>query len=418
MLLSILNPGSSIAPSAFPYSGGQHINDYSSLIWTERFRDYGEFQLNIPFSNASANIFWPGQLLGIQESSHVMLAETQQEVVNDQGYRDVVVTGRSAESIIEDRVLWAPQGSTLTLARQYNDLDAALIYIWQAILNNTTSDVGYTVARPSNISVNGKLSDVMLTDSVYNGTTTGLQKILVNLGQIGPTVRNFLLASNLGLRCVKPPSNVVGIYSVTVDPVNGANKGAITKTLLAGNSLETRLRFDVYKGTDRSVTNPVSVALVYLSSEAGHLDNVNVATTYREFVTNTVHGIDSTHYYGSTTSVPMTADFRIRHRYIDASSLVSGMAVADYPAVIAKDQQRYFQEHCNRAVLTADLTINSPFIYGRDYFLGDTVMLRYKDRTRRSLVNEYTRIDDAEGTREYPGFIAWDDIRAGVLNDW
>lgn len=416
MHLFILNPGSAVATTQYPYQGGRHVNDYSSLIWTERFRDYGEFQINIPRNAGSSDIFWPGLLVGIQESNQVMLAETQQELVNDQGYIDVVVRGRSAESILEDRVLWAPQGGELTLARQYSDLDAALLYIWGAVLNDTTSDVGYTVARPSQISASSKISDAILTDSVYKGVAFPLEKRVVSLGQMGPTIRKFLLESNYGLRCIRPTSNVSGLYSVTVDPVNGANKGLITKTLLSGTT--DKLRFDVYAGVDRSVTTPATDQLIYLSGEAGHLDNIDVATTYKEFITHTVHGVDITHYYGYTTGLPVRSDFFTRQRFVDASAVTNGLPEADWPGVVGKQQKLYFQTHTNRAILTADLTSNTPFVFGTHYNLGDTVKLRYKTRTRRSLVTEYTRIDDAEGHREYPSFVAWDEITSGVLNDW
>lgn len=414
MQLFVLNPGSAVAGSPGPYHGGRLINDYSSLVWTDRFRDYGEFQLNIPRDAASADVFFPGLLLGIQESQCVMLAETQREMVNDQGYRDIVVTGRSAESIIEDRVLWAPQSAASVLPKTYTYLDAILLYLWQAVLNNTTSDVAYTVARPSQISTNSKISDALVTDSARSGGS--LRKITVSLGQIGPQIRGWLNLINHGLRCLRPPSGVNGADSITVDPINGANKGKITRTPMSGTT--TKLRFDVYKGVDRSKVPASSGKYILLSDEAGHLDNVSVATTYREFVTNALHGIDDTHYYGSSTSLTAKKDFGIRHRYIDASQLVSGMVAADYPDVISDAQKEYYQTHTNKAILSADLTTNVPFIYGTDYLLGDTVLLTYKGRTRRSLVNEYTRIDDLEGQRDYPGFLAWDEIESGVVRDW
>lgn len=416
MHLFILNPGSGVSPSPHPYRGAQSISDYSSLVWTERFRDYGEFQINIPRSALSATRFWPGTLLGIQESDQVMLVETQRERVNSQGYLELILTGRSAESIIEDRVLWAPQGTTFTLARQYNDLDAALLYLWGAVLNDTTNDVGYTVPRPTYISTGAKISDLILTDSLPSNSGF-YHKINVNPGQMGPTIRQFLIDGGFGLRCVRPPSNVQDIYSVTVDPVNGPNKGMITRTRLAGTT--TKLRFDVYAGVDRSIMPPTQDQAVFLSTEAGHLENVDVATTYREFVTSTVFGVDASTYYPAITSVAFDADFGVRQRFLDASSLVQGMTVAEHPPIISRAQQLYFQSHTNRAVLTADVAQDMPFAYGVDYGLGDTVMLRYKDRTRRVLVNEYTRVDDHEGSRAYPGFLAWDEIVVGgAVRDW
>lgn len=414
MHVFLLNKGNAIQPTDLPYRGTTAITGYSSMIWTERFRDYGEFQMNIPYDSPLASTFYPGSLLGRQGSSQVMLAETQQENINDQGYREIVVTGRSAESIIEDRVLWAPPGAALTLARSYNYLDAALLYIWQAVMNSSTADVGSTVARPAEISSNSTISDAIVTDSTK---LTGLKvkKVNVNVGQIGPTVRNFLNSINCGIRCVRPLSTVNNVSSISVTTANGPNKGLITRTALSGTS--DKLRFDVYRGTDRSKTPPVSDNLVYLSEEAGHLDNVDVTTTYREFITNTVHGVDATHYYGASGG-GWRGDFDVRHRYIDASGLVSGMPPADHVDIIDDAEAVYFQTHSNRGVLTADLTSGTPYIFGTDYYLGDTIMLKYRKNTRRSLVNEYTWVDDREGSREYPGFLGWDEITSGVIRDW
>lgn len=418
MQLFFLNPGPAVAGTGKPnyYGGAQAITDYSSLIWTERFRDYGEFQLNIPRASPSSEILWPGRLLGIQESHQVMLAETQQEQVNEQGYREMIITGRSAEAIIEDRVLWAPQGTTLTLAREYSDLDAALVYIWQAVMNSTTTDVGYTVPRPVQICAYNAISSALVTDSV-KVQTTPYHKINVDVGQIGPVVRQFLLAGKYGLRCLRPPTDVTGIYSVTVDPANGPNKGAITKSSLSGTN--NNLRFDVYQGIDRSKTPPTDDDFVYLSSEAGHLENIDVATTYKEFITNVVFGIDESHYYGNTSPLTHSVDFYERHRFVDVSSLTQGTAVGEYPSVISKALMDYWQTHTNRAILSADLTSKTPFVFGRDYNLGDTVMIRYKDRTRRALVDEYVRVDDGEGSKEYPRFVGWDEITEGApVRDW
>jgi Siphovirus ReqiPepy6 Gp37-like protein len=413
VLLFILNPSSAVAETPGPYFGGALVDDYSSLVWTERYLDYGEFQLNIPAQKA-VRPFYPGTLFGIDSSPCVMLAESQQESVNDEGYPEIVITGRSAESILENRVLWAPHGSDLTLARTYTYLDAALLYIWGGLLNGTTSDVGYTVARPAEISLNSKITDAILTDS-SPATSLTPQKITVALGQVGPKVREFLTKAGRGIRCVRPVSNVDGVQQISVDPANGANKGLITRTPMSG--VTWSLRFDVYSGIDHA-NPPPGYDVVYFSSEAGHLDDIDIKTTYKEFITNAVHSVDSTYYYGSSTPLETPHDFGVRHRYIDASQLVSGLTPPEYVPIITKDQHDFYQTHPNRAILDAKVTSGTPFVYGQHYNLGDLVMMRHIDRERRALVSEYTRIDDAEGFREFPGMIAFDDMTSGVLRDW
>lgn len=411
MQLTILNSNPN------PYLAGQIVNDYSSLIWTERFRDYGEFQLIMPKSSPNAKEFWPGRLLGIKESNCVMLAETQQEKINEAGYREVTVTGRSADSIMEDRVLWAPQGSTSTLTRQYSYLDACLLYIWQAVANDSISDVAYSVDRPAEISDTNAIPNAIVTDSTI-ATQLTQHKIRVDLGQIGPQVRQGLNAAGCSVRCIRPPSDVSKAMKVTVDTANGANKGQITRSIPSATDAATMLRFDVYQGTDRVKAGP---EMVYLSVESGQLENANVATSYKEFVTRAVHGVDSTHYYGSQT--PLATDqlispFIHRHRFVDASGSTQGAPVGDYPEIVDRLEAAFYRDHVNKAFLDADMTDGSQFTFGTHYFLGDTIMLKYFDRTRRVLVNEFTRVDDLEGIRSYPTFLAWDAIDGQLVRDW
>ena len=82
------------------------IDAYESLIWTDRYNTYGDFELYCPMDTAllpylkQDNYFWQ------RDSEHTMIIE---DITIDSDTEDgnhLVVTGRSLESILERRVVW------------------------------------------------------------------------------------------------------------------------------------------------------------------------------------------------------------------------------------------------------------------------------------------------------------------------
>lgn len=79
------------------------VERWKSLIWTERFSEFGEFELVMSdFENAIT--FLPlGTLLSLRDTSEMMIVDTHDVKYDEQGRRMFVVKGRSASSILDDR---------------------------------------------------------------------------------------------------------------------------------------------------------------------------------------------------------------------------------------------------------------------------------------------------------------------------
>src|SRR5690606_27287164 len=80
------------------------IDRFESLIWTERYQAYGDFQLDIQSTNDSRTLLKTGMLLAMNESHRVMTVETVEDSVDSEGRKMLSVKGRSIESILEDRI--------------------------------------------------------------------------------------------------------------------------------------------------------------------------------------------------------------------------------------------------------------------------------------------------------------------------
>lgn len=76
---------------------------FSSLIWTERFQEYGDFTLEIPINVANFKVYRRGNYLTLDDSDDTMIIETLDidDTVDDPLLK---VSGRSLSSILERRM--------------------------------------------------------------------------------------------------------------------------------------------------------------------------------------------------------------------------------------------------------------------------------------------------------------------------
>jgi hypothetical protein len=86
------------------YNRAQVIDEYESLIWTERFIEAGDFRLVIPATRAMVKLLAPGTLLGVNTSRELMLADTRSI---EEGM--LTVTGKTVENFFKDRFIDATQ---------------------------------------------------------------------------------------------------------------------------------------------------------------------------------------------------------------------------------------------------------------------------------------------------------------------
>lgn len=76
------------------------VNGFFSLIWTERYNSYGDFELNVPYSKENLDIFKINAFLQIPTSENLMIVDTV-SIKND----NLKITGLSLESLLKRRIL-------------------------------------------------------------------------------------------------------------------------------------------------------------------------------------------------------------------------------------------------------------------------------------------------------------------------
>lgn len=415
-----------------PYYADVIIDGWSSLIWTERFQEPGEFELRTKMVERGMEELLEGTLLGLVQSDDVMIVEDRKISQDSNGHFELVVSGRSADSILMYRHIEAKYGKKRKMARKYSPRGAAAVLIWNAVDNPSGNDV----TREDDYTWNTKdvIPFVSVTDSAPAGATN--RDWWLREGPLYPQLQKILRRGDLGLRMIRPNGTGSGT-SISV-ATNLADRGTITRT---PRTNMTSLRFDIFKGIDRSHTQTDNPVVAFYSS-LGHLDSQNYFFSTRDYATacEIMSSVSVTDFYRNDAQKELTGWNRkvlsfdagepdlpdppedpgknatkAQNDKYDADMAAWKNKVAnikdEFRNDATDDARTYMKEHKRVSLFEGDVSPLAPYKYRRDYFLGDTVTL-YGDyrQTERMIVTEYVMTENTEeGERGYPGFTLFDE---------
>ena len=109
------------------------LDTYNSLIWTDRYYKYGDFEIFTPVSLEIVAQIQKGYYLWSRDSEHTMIVESIEIASDVESGNKLVVTGRSLESILCRRIVWKTTNLTGSLQAGVKKL------ITDAIINPTDS---------------------------------------------------------------------------------------------------------------------------------------------------------------------------------------------------------------------------------------------------------------------------------------
>lgn len=402
------------------------IEGYDSMIWTERFQTHSSFEMQTPLVQETLNLLPEGTFISTLQSEVVMEVETRNIKEDDEGRRVLVVSGREVTSILDSRHVEAPYGKRRKMAKKYSPTGAAAVLIWNVIDNHANKDV--TRSNDFPWTSKDKVPNVSVSDSVpVDGT---LRNWWLEQGPLWPQLEKIMLDGDLGLRTIRPesgPMTRIAIESAL------ANRGDIIRTVITD---VTSLRFDIYKGLDRShlqSANP-KVGFNYIQ---GHIENDEYLFSKQDLKTacEVMTGVGGDDVYRSGDS-GLTGWARRVMSYdggepeypkekptypgknatnADQTKYEDDLAEwqdkkaevdAEFLADVQDDALRALKKQRRIKLFSGDISPLAPYVYGTHYKLGDFVTL-YGDynQTERMVVSEYVRTEDAEGDRGYPGLI-------------
>lgn len=84
------------------------IDAYVSMIWTERFRELGDFELYVPWSMQSWSALQTENYISIRDSETYMVIESVETSSSPSDGIMLIVKGHCLKSILRRRVVWTP----------------------------------------------------------------------------------------------------------------------------------------------------------------------------------------------------------------------------------------------------------------------------------------------------------------------
>lgn len=353
------------------------VDQFESLIWTERFSSAGDFELVLPSTPNYRSLLQPGTWLALNESLRCMKIETSDDGRDDEGRRALTLTGPSIElPVLDDRVAFNVKDDLVTNPK------------W--IITDTPGDVARKVFQ--DICVTGILDVDDIVPFITATTILPVDTI--------PEPADNITAE------IEPMT----VYSIIKQICEAYDLGF---RLLRNYDL-SQLVFNIYSGSDRT-TQQTTLPAVIFSPDLENLSNTKRLETIAGFK-NIAYVYSNLGFEEvvATDVDPDVAGFERHVMVVKMDDFDAGTPAADVTAMM---QQKGREELANaRAFLGFDgvVTERSQYKYGVDYHLGDLVEQHGEDGMSSIVrVTEQIFASDAEGDRSYPTLSVRNNITPG-----
>lgn len=356
------------------------IDVFNSMIWTERWRDKGDFELVVDSSPAMRSLLKTGKQLVITESDRVMEVEFVEDTHDSEGKKTLKVTGPSLERILENRV------ATEGMAGLGDSSD------W--VITGTPGDIARHIFQK--ICVEGILSASDIVPFIKPGS-------LYTPGSISETATLFSAAIPIS-----------SVFSAIKDLCDQYELGF----RLVRNYDKSELYFDIYSGDNRT-SQQTSLTPVIFSPELENMKNtteVNSITEYKN-VAYVFSKFGSEIVYADNVTAE-TSGFARRVMFVDAND-VDEPAGANLTSILRNKGLDALAKARPITAFDGEIDQYTEYKYGRDYYLGDLVEMRNSDgATNQMRVTEQIFVSDGEGDRSYPTLAVESYIMPGTWSSW
>jgi len=354
------------------------IDQFESLIWTERFYAYGDFQMDIESTPGMRTLLSTGTLLAMNESYRVMTVETVEDETGSDGRRMLSVKGRSLEAIMLDRVA-KESTSDLTTSPKW-------------VITDEPAEVARKIFH--DICVTGVLDPMDVIPFINEGTflpsDTVAEPVDPITVELDPTtvydaIEDICTVWSMGFRLIR-------------------------------NFDASELWFDIYTGSDRT-TGQTTLAPVIFTPSLDNLQDIKELTTIDK--AKNVAYVYSPAGFLKVYPVGVDEDVTGFERHVLVVNATDVTAeTTDIPgALLQKGMEELAKNRVSQS-LDGEIAQNSQYKYGVHYNLGDIVEMRTDNSTNNMRVTEQIFVSDREGERAYPTLSLNTFITTGSWLSW
>lgn len=348
------------------------IDRYTELVWAERFRGTGDFELHLPgeaFANYDIAL---GSYLQLLDSDVTMIVESIEHQFDPEDGSRVTVKGRSLESILSRRIIWGQDQIAGRGEEQPANLQTGLKRLFTRCIINPSD----TARKIPNFTF------VDSSDERISGLELYAQYYCDNLYDVVNSICEDL---DLGFRV-----RAVGVGGYAFELYAGTDRSYaqnLNPYVVFSPEFDNLLDSDLLFSSEESKT----VALV-----AGEGEGID-----RELVTvGGGTGLDRVELYCDASD--------ISKKVYDEDGNEKELSDREYRRQLTqKGTEELAQTKENEVLLSAKVDATRQFVYGKDFFLGDIVQVEDAFRVgNRYRVVEMIRSYSANGYTTTPTFAA------------
>lgn len=347
------------------FTEGSMIPQVDSIMWAERYRDPGEFEIKAKLSSGIREFLPIGTFISHTDTLEVMYVENHNIDEGENEDPTISITGRSLEAFLENRIIgtyWA-RGSSSVI-----EYGVVAEYLWIQIMKLINGHIGYANYPDDH------LANVFATTNI---TGTGVsEKRVYKIGDVHKKVLELLEIEDLGIKNIRRNTF-------------GAPDGSSTQTNMC-----------VHKGVDRS-------ASVVFSWKAGDIEGAEYLWSDKKLKNSAmVLG----RYIFRMVDTPGYVKFNRRTMLVDGYDIdgnlnapPTGTPLNDiYAKMLVRGQEAIATQ--NRVTITrTDLADISKYQYRKDFDVGDLISLDGNfGQIAKMRIIEYVEIQDENGESSHP----------------
>lgn len=374
------------------YDGIAMIDTFTSAIWTVRYDEAGDFEIYTPVRLDYIQAMQIGNYLWNRDSDRLMVIETVEIETDAEEGPQLIVTGRSLESILDRRIVTSSQNFS-------GNLQSVLF----AIIQNEVISSGVTRRIPG---------FSLKTSSDSRITSISISELSIRGENVYDVVCSLCQANKIGWRILP--------------------KGA--------GSFE----FELYVGTDRSYAQSVNPYVTfspsfenllnsnYIKSFKSYKNSIYAIGTYQKEVVlqnkykddngewvveeqTTYEEAEVVTWQYSETGTP--SGLARREMFIDNGGVNDGEQGGEYATWNAVNKEKAIAElgeHQTTTAFEGKLEATRQYIYGEDFNIGDIVQVENEfGITGTVYISEIVFSQDANGITITPTFTSTEDKTIG-----
>jgi len=342
---------------------GQKINGAKSVMWVERYREAGEFEIEANLSSGLRDFLPMGGLISHADTLEVMIVENHEINEEVDGDPTIKITGRSFETYLENRVV----GTNLSRASStFAEYTLAAGYTWAQAVTLINDHI---TAPPAN--ANDALGNITASTAV---TGTGVSEVrIIKRDNVYSRLLEILAIDDLGIQSRRR---------------NTFPGGDNTKTVLS-----------VYKGAN--LANKV-----IFSWKSGDLDAADYLFSDKKLKNSAL--VLGRYINTVVDTGPIKYDRRMM--LVDANDIdghlsappTGGTLTTLLARMVTRGQQALKSQ--NRITISrADISNVTKYQYRRDFNVGDLITLDGNFGQMAVMrVVEYVEIEDENGESGHP----------------